>query len=153
MNLTLLDLVYRKASSLNEIFIPGFQKRTNTLYSIGLNTPYRSVECQFDTSYPTSGYGVSGIMEMESDIENMTLDEYREYEAKKERRLWDNVRSKNSPRRNTNHESDNLLKFPIFPATNEISIICEQDVDLEKKEVEVEDDNDGDTYDIWDITV
>ncbi|GKG53523.1 hypothetical protein Tco_0554923, partial [Tanacetum coccineum] len=27
------------------------------------------------------------------------------------------------------------------------------DVDLEKKEAEVEDDDDGDTYDIWDITV
>ncbi|GKB16006.1 hypothetical protein Tco_0849929 [Tanacetum coccineum] len=32
-----------------------------------------------------------GILEMEPDIENMTLDEYRKYEAEKERRLWDNV--------------------------------------------------------------
>ncbi|GJT31341.1 hypothetical protein Tco_0911616 [Tanacetum coccineum] len=32
--------------------------------------------------------------------------------------------------------------------------ICEYDVDLEKEEAEVEDDNDdGDAYDIWDITV
>nr|GEX32621.1 epidermal patterning factor 1 [Tanacetum cinerariifolium] len=35
-------------------------------------------------------------MEMEPDIENMTLNEYLEYEAMKERRLWDNVRSKSS---------------------------------------------------------
>ncbi|GJX37860.1 hypothetical protein Tco_0251163 [Tanacetum coccineum] len=54
--------------------------------------------------------------------------------------------------RDTNHESSNLLNFPIFPATNEFSSICEHDVDLEKEEAEVEDD-DGDTYDIWDITV
>ncbi|GKC32128.1 hypothetical protein Tco_1039422, partial [Tanacetum coccineum] len=36
---------------------------------------------------------------MEPDIENMTLDEYRKYEAEKERRLWDNDRFKNSPKR------------------------------------------------------
>ncbi|GJZ87653.1 hypothetical protein Tco_0659263 [Tanacetum coccineum] len=93
------------------------------------------------------------IMEMEPDIENLTLNEYLEYEAVKERRLWDNVRSKSSPTRDTNHESGNLLNFSIFPATNEFSIICEQDVDLEKEEAQVEDDEDGDTYDIWDITV
>nr|GEV01985.1 hypothetical protein [Tanacetum cinerariifolium] len=38
-------------------------------------------------------------MKMELDIENMTLNEYLEYEAEKERRLWDNVRSKSSPTR------------------------------------------------------
>ncbi|GKD09793.1 hypothetical protein Tco_1189478 [Tanacetum coccineum] len=38
-------------------------------------------------------------MEMEPDIENMTLNEYFEYEAEKERRLWRNVRSKSSPTR------------------------------------------------------
>ncbi|GJV59636.1 hypothetical protein Tco_1465736 [Tanacetum coccineum] len=54
--------------------------------------------------------------------------------------------------RDTNHESGNLLNFPIFPATNEFSSIYEQDVDLEKEEAEVADDDDGDTYDIWDIT-
>ncbi|GJR59951.1 hypothetical protein Tco_1502113 [Tanacetum coccineum] len=125
-------------------------------------------------------------MEMEHDIENMTLNEYLEYEAEKEIRLRDNLRSKvvqqdkndsdfdevlddlfsvgakNLRRigqekvqhgcnvdtsRNTNHESDNLLNFPIFPATNEFSSICEHDVDLEKEEAVVDDD-DGDTYDI-----
>ncbi|GKE38113.1 hypothetical protein Tco_1461518 [Tanacetum coccineum] len=166
-------------------------------------------------------------MEMEPDIENMTLDEYREYEAEKESNkveidsmtiaeynlyiarqnknpLNDHscsfttqffAQPPNTPNtpvdkkdfdfdeilddlfrigakkltrmgkekvqngcnfdtsRDTNHESDNLLKFPIFPTTNEFSSICEQDVDLEKEEAEVEDDYDGDTYDIWDITV
>nr|GEX23399.1 RNA-directed DNA polymerase, eukaryota [Tanacetum cinerariifolium] len=69
-------------------------------------------------------------MEMEPGIKNMTLDEYRVYEAKKEGQLWDNVRSKNNPASN-----------------------YDQDVDLEKEEAGVEDDDDGDTYDIWDITV
>ncbi|GJS04985.1 hypothetical protein Tco_0321493 [Tanacetum coccineum] len=41
----------------------------------------------------------SGIMEMEPDIENMTLNEYLDYESEKERRSWWNVRSKNSPTR------------------------------------------------------
>ncbi|GJZ84405.1 hypothetical protein Tco_0649744 [Tanacetum coccineum] len=248
---------------------------------------------------PKLDYSRSGIMEMDPDIENMTLNEYLEYEAEKERRLWDNVRSKSSPTRyeranfnsshrdkslsldfphyyedafidkyyalpplipcfqpsqppnergyespntnnevniasmtiaeynlyivrqmknplndhsysftpqffaqppntpntpvdkkdsdfdeilddlfsigaknlrmgrekiqhgcnvdtsrDTNHESGNLLNFPIFPATNEFSSNCEHDVDLEKEEAVVEDDDDdGDTYDIWDITV
>ncbi|GKA14192.1 hypothetical protein Tco_0693838 [Tanacetum coccineum] len=62
-------------------------------------------------------YSNPRIMEMEPDIENMALDEYREYEAGKERRLWDNG------------------------------------VELEKEEAQVEDDDDGDTYDIWDIMV
>nr|GEV33238.1 phytochrome B [Tanacetum cinerariifolium] len=35
-------------------------------------------------------------MEMEPDIENMTMSEYLEYEAAKERRLWDDVRSRRS---------------------------------------------------------
>nr|GEV06134.1 hypothetical protein [Tanacetum cinerariifolium] len=161
-------------------------------------------------------------MEIEPDIENMTLDEYCEYEAEKERRLWDNDRFKNSPTRqnknilndhscsftprffaqspntpNThvdkkdsnfdeilddlfilgaknlsrmgqekvqngcdidtsrdkNHKSGNHLNFPIYFATNEFYSICEQDVDLGKEEAQVEDDDDGDTYDIWDIMV
>nr|GEV43588.1 hypothetical protein [Tanacetum cinerariifolium] len=40
---------------------------------------------------------LSGNVEMESDIENMTISEYLEYEAVKERRLWDDVRSGRSP--------------------------------------------------------
>ncbi|GKC52990.1 hypothetical protein Tco_1075735, partial [Tanacetum coccineum] len=34
---------------------------------------------------------------MEPDIENMTMSEYLEYEATKEKRLWDDVRSRRSP--------------------------------------------------------
>ncbi|GJR13607.1 hypothetical protein Tco_0796259 [Tanacetum coccineum] len=34
---------------------------------------------------------------MEPDIENMTMSEYLEYEAVKERRLWDDVQSRRSP--------------------------------------------------------
>ncbi|GKB91078.1 hypothetical protein Tco_0963350, partial [Tanacetum coccineum] len=117
------------------------------------------------------------IMEIGPDIGNMTLNEYLEYKAEKERQSWRNVQSKSSPTRiraenlrrmgqdkvqngcdddtsrDTNHESGNLLNFPIFPATNEFSSICEQDVDLEKEEAQVEDDDDGNIYNICDITV
>ncbi|GJY11671.1 retrovirus-related pol polyprotein from transposon TNT 1-94 [Tanacetum coccineum] len=42
----------------------------------------------------------------------------------------------------SNHESGNLLNFPIFLTTNEFSINCQQDVDLEKEEAKVKDDDD-----------
>ncbi|GJT79827.1 hypothetical protein Tco_0458701 [Tanacetum coccineum] len=47
----------------------------------------------------TIGYRLNsdGNMEMEPDIENMTMSEYLEYEAVKVRRLWDDVRSRRSP--------------------------------------------------------
>ncbi|GKD52730.1 hypothetical protein Tco_1281706 [Tanacetum coccineum] len=45
---------------------------------------------------------------MEPDIENMTLNEYLEYEAEKERRLWDNVRSRRSP---TNYDEADVDSF------------------------------------------
>nr|GEW09859.1 hypothetical protein [Tanacetum cinerariifolium] len=92
-----------------------------------------------------------GIMEMEPDIENMTLNEYIEVGAEKLRQIGEEKVQNGcnvDTSRDTNHESGNLLNFPIFPATNEFSSICEQDVDLEKEGVEVEDDDDGDTYDI-----
>ncbi|GJZ09957.1 hypothetical protein Tco_0544240 [Tanacetum coccineum] len=119
----------------------------------------------------------AGIMEMEHDIENMMLNEYLDYEAEKERRSWRNVRSKISPTRigaenlrrmgqekvqngrdddtsrDKNHKSGNLINFLNFPATNEFFSIYEQDVDLEKEEAQVEDDDYGNIYDIWDITV
>ncbi|GKF08484.1 hypothetical protein Tco_0042708 [Tanacetum coccineum] len=60
-------------------------------------------------------------MEMEPDIENMTLNEYLEYEAEKERRLWDNLRSKSSPTRyeradfNSSHCDGSIsLDFPHY---------------------------------------
>nr|GEV34974.1 hypothetical protein [Tanacetum cinerariifolium] len=60
---------------------------------------------------------------MKPDIKNMTINEYIDYEAEKGRRLWDRGR-------------------------------ITRDVDLEKEEAEVEHDgDDGDTNDIWDITV
>ncbi|GKC58354.1 hypothetical protein Tco_1085952 [Tanacetum coccineum] len=119
---------------------------------------------------------------MEPDIESMTLDEYREYEAEKERRLWDIVRSKNSQTRykgaefNSSHRDKSFFAQPpntpntpvdkkdsdfdeilddlfILGAENLRRKGQEKDVDLEKEEARVEDDDDGDTYDIWDITV
>ncbi|GJV54957.1 hypothetical protein Tco_1455962 [Tanacetum coccineum] len=47
-------------------------------------------------------------MEMEPDIENMTISEYLEYEAAKERRLWDDVRSRRSP---TNYNEADVDSF------------------------------------------
>ncbi|GJS34331.1 hypothetical protein Tco_0532713 [Tanacetum coccineum] len=47
-------------------------------------------------------------MGMEPDIENMTLNEYLEYEAAKERQLWDNVRSKRS---STNYDKADVDSF------------------------------------------
>nr|GEW56603.1 hypothetical protein [Tanacetum cinerariifolium] len=60
-------------------------------------------------------------MEMEPDIKNMMLNEYLEYEAVKERRLWDNVRSKSSPTRyetanfnSSYHDKSICLDFPHY---------------------------------------
>ncbi|GKB56439.1 hypothetical protein Tco_0912625 [Tanacetum coccineum] len=70
---------------------------------------------------------------MEPDIENMTMNEYWEYEAAKERQL---IRADNLKRMGQDIVHD---------------IICEQDVDLENDQEE--DGDDGDIFDMWDITV
>ncbi|GKG17093.1 hypothetical protein Tco_0362050, partial [Tanacetum coccineum] len=45
---------------------------------------------------------------MEPNIENMTMNEYRKYEAAKERQLWDDVRSRRSP---TNYNETDVDSF------------------------------------------
>ncbi|GKD68112.1 hypothetical protein Tco_1322202 [Tanacetum coccineum] len=45
---------------------------------------------------------------MEPDFENMTISEYSEFEAAKERKLWDDVRSRRSP---TNYNEVNVDSF------------------------------------------
>nr|GEX13891.1 hypothetical protein [Tanacetum cinerariifolium] len=57
------------------------------------------VGCSYKKLLACNPKEYDGIMEIEPGIENITLNEYLEYEAKKERRLWDNVRSKSSPTR------------------------------------------------------
>ncbi|GJV18001.1 hypothetical protein Tco_1363324 [Tanacetum coccineum] len=47
-------------------------------------------------------------MEMEPDIENMMISEYLKYKAAKERRLWDDVRSRRSP---TNYNEADVGSF------------------------------------------
>ncbi|GJT01413.1 hypothetical protein Tco_0822582 [Tanacetum coccineum] len=47
-------------------------------------------------------------MEMEPDIQNMTMNEYLEYEAAKERQVWDDVRSRRSP---TNYNEADVDSF------------------------------------------
>ncbi|GJZ81750.1 hypothetical protein Tco_0646744 [Tanacetum coccineum] len=77
--------------------------------------------------------GGEGNIEMEPNIENMTISEYLEYEAAKERGLWDDVRSRRRP---TNYNEADVDSFY-----------------LNKKEDHEEDGDDGDTFDMWDITV
>ncbi|GJW19386.1 hypothetical protein Tco_0026822 [Tanacetum coccineum] len=58
-----------------------------------------------------SSYGVTdleGNVKMEPDIENMTMNKYLEYEAAKERQLWDDVRSRRSP---TNYNKADVDSF------------------------------------------
>ncbi|GJT89749.1 hypothetical protein Tco_1078594 [Tanacetum coccineum] len=119
-------------------------------------------------------------MEMEPNIENMTMSEYLEYEAVKERILWDDVRSKRSPthydeadfsysRRNKSNTfyypySHDIPPPPIqsYPKNYLVSTermeqdidqdsICEQDDDLEDDQEEGGDDRD--IFYMWDITV
>ncbi|GJT09653.1 putative RNA-directed DNA polymerase, partial [Tanacetum coccineum] len=111
-------------------------------------------------------------MEMEPDIENMTMSEYLEYEAVKERRLWDDVRSRRSPTHydeadfsSSHRNKSNTFYYPYshdippppvqsYPKNYLVSTedsICKQDVDLE--EDREEDGNDRDTFDMWDIMV
>ncbi|GJY71002.1 hypothetical protein Tco_0474705 [Tanacetum coccineum] len=78
-----------------------------------------------------------------ADIENMTMSEYLEYEAAKERIVWDDVQSRRSP---THYDEGILALF-----TGIRDSICKQDVDLEKDREE--DGDDGDIFYMWDITV
>ncbi|GJX85181.1 glucomannan 4-beta-mannosyltransferase 9-like protein [Tanacetum coccineum] len=77
----------------------------NSLVHMGIMESDSEVEVVFDKTAnlrilmsgkdgSDKGYG---NMEMEPDIENMTMSEYLEYKAVKERILWDDVRSKRSP--------------------------------------------------------
>ncbi|GJU08496.1 hypothetical protein Tco_1124926 [Tanacetum coccineum] len=90
-----------------------------------------------------------GNMEMEPDIENMTMNEYWEYEVVKERQFGDN-----------DSDFDKLLDDLFRMGADNLKrmgqdivqdSICEQDVDLE--EDQEEDGDDGDIFYMWDITV
>ncbi|GKB58068.1 hypothetical protein Tco_0914254 [Tanacetum coccineum] len=94
---------------------------------------------------------------MEPDIENMTINEYLEYEAAKERRLWDDVRSKRSPTNFNEADVDSFHWNKRDENMNQVGhdivqdSIWEQDDDSE--EDQEEDGDDRDTFDMWDITV
>ncbi|GKD32178.1 hypothetical protein Tco_1242956 [Tanacetum coccineum] len=120
-------------------------------------------------------------MEMEHDIENMMLNEYLDNEPEKERRLWRNVRSKNSPTmyeradfNSSHHDKSVTLDFlhyyedvligkyyalpPLIPCFQppQPHKECGYESADENEDVyieSVEDADDGDIYDIWDITV
>ncbi|GJY60670.1 hypothetical protein Tco_0461327 [Tanacetum coccineum] len=104
-------------------------------------------------------------MEMEPDIDNMMMSKYLEYEAAKERRLWDDVRSRISPTHydkadfsSSRQNKSNTFYYPIrdenlkrMEQDIDQDSICEQDDDLE--EDREEDGDDRDIFDMWDITV
>ncbi|GJT55017.1 hypothetical protein Tco_0990071 [Tanacetum coccineum] len=89
-------------------------------------------------------------MEIELDIENMTIYEYLEYEAAKGRRLWDDVRSRRSPTHydetyfNSFHRNKgNTFYYPyshylptppvqLYPKNYLVSTKVSNDVDIEK---------------------
>ncbi|GJQ89795.1 hypothetical protein Tco_0000934 [Tanacetum coccineum] len=94
----------------------------------------------------------TGIMEIEPDIENMTLNGYLDYEAEKERRLWDNVRSRRSP---TNYDEADVDSFHQNKKAGNMKrmgqdklqdSIWEHDNDLE--EDQEDDGDDRDTFDM-----
>ncbi|GJX45846.1 hypothetical protein Tco_0262522 [Tanacetum coccineum] len=94
---------------------------------------------------------------MEPDIENMTMNEYLEYEAAKERQLWDDVRSRRSP---TNYDESDVDSFHRNKRDENLKrmeqdinqdSICKQDDDLEDDQEE--DGDDRDTFNMFDITV
>ncbi|GJY32244.1 hypothetical protein Tco_0415739 [Tanacetum coccineum] len=84
-------------------------------------------------------------MEMEPDIENMTISEYLKYEAAKDRRLLDDVRSRRS---STNYNKANVDSFHQNKIHHSI-----WELDDDSEEDQEEDGDDDDTFDMWDITV
>ncbi|GKE87191.1 hypothetical protein Tco_1564666, partial [Tanacetum coccineum] len=88
------------------------------------------------------------IMEMEHDIDNMTINDYMEYEAEKERQLWRNVRSKISPTRP--FKPHNKCGYE-SPDTSDEDV--DNISDLEKEEAQEKDGDKGDIYDMWEITI
>nr|GEW00790.1 putative ribonuclease H-like domain-containing protein [Tanacetum cinerariifolium] len=115
-------------------------------------------------------------MKMEPDIDNMSMSEYLEYEAAKERRLWDDVQSRKSPTHynevdfsSPQQNKSNTFYYPYsynippphvqsYPKNYLVSTermehdidqdsSCDQDDNLE------DDGDDRETFDMWDITV
>ncbi|GKE06239.1 hypothetical protein Tco_1398257, partial [Tanacetum coccineum] len=99
------------------------------------------------------------IMEIEPDIENMTLNEYLKYAAEKERRLSRNLRSKRSPIKYEEADFDSFNQDKMSSYTSdEVDIdsmtIEEYELYIAKQEgAKVDECDEGDMYDIWDITV
>ncbi|GJV96096.1 hypothetical protein Tco_1547673 [Tanacetum coccineum] len=95
-------------------------------------------------------------MEMEPDTENMTISEYLEYKAAKERQLWDDVRSRRSPTKYNEADVDSYHQNKRAKNMKQMGhdivqdSIWEHDDDLE--EDQEEDGDDEDTFDMWDIT-
>ncbi|GJW73869.1 hypothetical protein Tco_0133239 [Tanacetum coccineum] len=107
---------------------------------------------------------------------SMTLNEYLEYEVEKERRSWQNFfaqppHTPNTPIDKKDSGLDEILddlfrigaenlrqwgkiKFKMGVMLTHPGIrTMKTDVDFEKEKVQMEDDDDGNIYDIWDITV
>ncbi|GKB43880.1 hypothetical protein Tco_0888822 [Tanacetum coccineum] len=87
-------------------------------------------------------------MEMEPDIENMKMSEYLEYEAAKERRLWDDVRSRRSP----THYDEADLSSSYWNKGNTFYYPSSHDIPPPPED-QKEDGDDRDTFDMWDIMI
>ncbi|GJX55845.1 hypothetical protein Tco_0285742 [Tanacetum coccineum] len=104
---------------------------------------------------------------MEPDIENMTMNEYLEYEAAKERQLWDDVRSRRSL---TNYNEADVNSFhrnksktfsypyshnltPLHPCFLPVQPYLKNYLVSTNESNDEEDGDDGDTFNMWDITV
>ncbi|GKE44617.1 hypothetical protein Tco_1471901 [Tanacetum coccineum] len=73
---------------------------------------------------------------MEPDTENMTISEYLEYKAAKERRLWDDVRSRRSPTKYNEADVDSFHRNKRHDIVQDN--IWEQDDDSEEDQEEDE---------------
>ncbi|GJW80090.1 hypothetical protein Tco_0144065 [Tanacetum coccineum] len=89
-------------------------------------------------------------MEMEPDIENMTMSEYLKYEAAKERRLWDDVRSRRSP---TNYNEADVDSFHRNKSKTFSYLYSHNLTPPHPCFLPEVDGDDGDTFDMWDIMV
>ncbi|GKB08001.1 hypothetical protein Tco_0836285, partial [Tanacetum coccineum] len=95
-------------------------------------------------------------MEMEPDIENMTMNENLEYEAAKERQLWDDVQSKRSLTDYDEADVDSFHRNKRDENLKRMGQDIGQDSTWEHDEDSKEDhdvDDDRDTFDMRDFTV
>ncbi|GJV59989.1 hypothetical protein Tco_1466089 [Tanacetum coccineum] len=89
-----VEIMDHEVKRLKQSYIPII-KICNRLLALGTTLDLPKLHYSRSSSLPVSA--LSGNIEMEPDTENMTISKYLEYKAVKERRIWDDVRSRRSP--------------------------------------------------------